>query len=594
MGDFNELIKNLNQIYYQNNIESKLDLTEEPVGYYNPSVMMKNERNLPYYAQYPVTTNITIPKIKPIDIKMETPPDPIYDNSEIKPIDENAIKRQAYQAIFARKQQARNRASKAGDYMSMAGKLGEAAFGENDYSGEKGDMTLAMDTGYDATKQVVGQLGPWGKMAAGIMDINAGLGNAFGQTDKTNKIDAAFDSKFTPFFLKWINSSGARTVRSGLSAQEDDRLKAFGQGAYGDTGFDMIGKKVGRFAKKYYNRYQNKVNQYTNSMLAMANQAELQGIRSQGMASQNAQNYYQEISGGADQVERGSKGMKITKSQIERFRNVRSKVQQFKKGGKEESVRDLNELVQVAIKNNPRFVQRFFEEPKAIEFTDDKGNTERGSHQLSYSTIDNYDVVFPSIQEDENGNLKYYTDWEEALSKAKEKGDYLILNKGEGPIFTENYKKSAFFKPFFDKWELKYGDYEVPISPSQTIVETKITPVFKKGGHLSRQMNVIPEGALHAHKNHMELADEGEITHKGIPVIDNDGNQQAEIEREEIIFNKDTTDKIEKWYKEFFDEESKSDKDELSIKCGKFLVNEILFNTEDRVGLIEKLQNNGD
>jgi hypothetical protein len=36
-------------------------------------------------------------------------------------------------------------------------------------------------------------------------------------------------------------------------------------------------------------------------------------------------------------------------------------------------------------------------------------------------------------------------------------------------------------------------------------------------------MNVIPEGSLHAHLNHMELAKEGEITKKGVPVIDNDG-----------------------------------------------------------------------
>jgi hypothetical protein len=29
-------------------------------------------------------------------------------------------------------------------------------------------------------------------------------------------------------------------------------------------------------------------------------------------------------------------------------------------------------------------------------------------------------------------------------------------------------------------------------------------------------MNIIPEGALHAHKHHLEIDD---ITHKGIPVI---------------------------------------------------------------------------
>jgi hypothetical protein len=44
---------------------------------------------------------------------------------------------------------------------------------------------------------------------------------------------------------------------------------------------------------------------------------------------------------------------------------------------------------------------------------------------------------------------------------------------------------------------------------------------MKEGG----QMNVIPEGALHARKNNMELAEEGEVTHKGIPVVDNDGEQ---------------------------------------------------------------------
>jgi hypothetical protein len=69
-------------------------------------------------------------------------------------------------------------------------------------------------------------------------------------------------------------------------------------------------------------------------------------------------------------------------------------------------------------------------------------------------------------------------------------------------------------------------------------------------------MNVIPEGALHARKNGMELAKEGEVTHKGVPVVDNDGNQQAEIERNEIIFNKDTTDTIEKAYKEFYQEDT--------------------------------------
>jgi myo-inositol-1-phosphate synthase len=85
-------------------------------------------------------------------------------------------------------------------------------------------------------------------------------------------------------------------------------------------------------------------------------------------------------------------------------------------------------------------------------------------------------------------------------------------------------------------------------------------------------MNVIPEGALHARKNGMELAKEGEVTHKGIPVVDNDGNQQAEIERNEIIFNKEVTEKLENYYKQYnSDEKSQSEKDEIAIKAGKLL-----------------------
>jgi hypothetical protein len=99
-------------------------------------------------------------------------------------------------------------------------------------------------------------------------------------------------------------------------------------------------------------------------------------------------------------------------------------------------------------------------------------------------------------------------------------------------------------------------------------------------------MNVIPEGALHARKNNMEGAGE-DFTAKGIPVVDNQGEQQAEIERNEIIFIKEVTDKIEEAYKKFnSNETSNSEKDEIAIKIGKFLTKQILENTEDKTNLI--------
>ena len=100
-------------------------------------------------------------------------------------------------------------------------------------------------------------------------------------------------------------------------------------------------------------------------------------------------------------------------------------------------------------------------------------------------------------------------------------------------------------------------------------------PEFKEGG----SVNVIPEGALHARKHHMEM--DG-ITKKGIPVIDNNGTQQAEIERSEIIIRLEVTKKLEELQKKFYDyESSQKEKDEYALEAGKLLVNEILYNTID-------------
>ena len=115
--------------------------------------------------------------------------------------------------------------------------------------------------------------------------------------------------------------------------------------------------------------------------------------------------------------------------------------------------------------------------------------------------------------------------------------------------------------------------------------------IYKNGGKsndseekpLSNQQNVIPEGALHARKHHMENT-EG-LTQKGIPVIDNKGEQQAEIELNEIIFNLEVTKKLE--------ELCKDGSDKAAIEAGKLLVQEILFNTNDRTGIIKTLKQGG-
>lgn len=120
-----------------------------------------------------------------------------------------------------------------------------------------------------------------------------------------------------------------------------------------------------------------------------------------------------------------------------------------------------------------------------------------------------------------------------------------------------------------------------PIEEYQDLINTPVwrqaskhlfgSEKYKQGG----KFNVIPEGALHARLHHME--DNKNITKKGIPVISENENgeieQQAEIEKEEIILRLSLTKKLEQLAKE--------NTDESAIEAGKILVNEILFNTID-------------
>lgn len=239
------------------------------------------------------------------------------------------------------------------------------------------------------------------------------------------------------------------------------------------------------------------------------------------------------------------------------------------------------------------------------------------------------ELIIPSfLTLDENGNYisKYYSDDDQAEdlkwyrskdSKAFRK--QFRLNDLDWEDGTPNGKpfmyipKKKYQELYFNKFKGKFrgfgggtfidsngeigdgmslrptGEYapdgqEYYISPSGDRY-TLQPQAFKQGG----QMSVIPEGALHAHKNHMEGAGE-DFTAKGIPVVDNKGEQQAEIERNEIIFRKEVTDKIEELYKKYKEEDSTSKKDDIAIEMGKILTCEITKHTDDKTGLIEEIQ----
>ena len=84
------------------------------------------------------------------------------------------------------------------------------------------------------------------------------------------------------------------------------------------------------------------------------------------------------------------------------------------------------------------------------------------------------------------------------------------------------------------------------------------------------------------------------LTKKGIPVIDEEGEQQAEIELNEIIFTLEVTKKLEEYYEIFYSEDSTNkEKEQAALEAGKLLVYEILENTDDRTGLIESCKKGG-
>lgn len=113
---------------------------------------------------------------------------------------------------------------------------------------------------------------------------------------------------------------------------------------------------------------------------------------------------------------------------------------------------------------------------------------------------------------------------------------------------------------------------------------------FQNGGVISK--NVIPEGSLHKNKHHLEDVNpelEGQITEKGIPVIINDGDeikQCAEIEQNEIVFQKSVTEQLD----EYFEKYNETNDENIAIECGKFLVNQILKNTVDNTGLLKEVK----
>ena len=378
--------------------------------------------------------------------------------------------------------------------------------------------------------------------------------------------------------------------------------------AYNFKKYDELKQNNGKKAVWWKANEINKNNSIASQQINTLSQINTENQMRLGMQNgNNLLNYQTKLNGGNNNISIGKKGLKVdlvkrvknikhrinvNTKEIEEFENggklipeivnirpiIMSPIKKFQTGGK--TTRSLEELIKYAQQENPRFIQRLSEAPKGIKFIDDEGNESNGSHYLEWSTDETGNaIIYPRIQEMEDGSLKFLST-EDAYRRAMQNKNILRMSQeeantffGEDPEYVTAYNRG--WPEFFKKFQ-KGGS----IKESEELVKLEET----------NQKNVIPEGALHKNKHHMEHTDG--LTQKGIPVIDEKGEQQAEIELNEIIFTLEVTKKLEKLH-EIYKEGSAKEKDEAAIEAGKLLVQEILYNTDDRTGLIDKCQKGG-
>lgn len=282
-------------------------------------------------------------------------------------------------------------------------------------------------------------------------------------------------------------------------------------------------------ARRRANRLIAKTNNWKDTMWDWAQRNDLNDIRSNQMNSINNNQYQTDISGGYNLSNSGR--MLVAKEGTKLFDSYKS-------------IKEYTKRIKSA-KQGSKLVK---EESKVEEPIIDK-ELERYYDDPLFSTKSKY-----------NDDFHQGGSWSED-GKTFTPSEFSLFN------FTQEQIAEALSKEF----------------PEASLNITDEVRAFKEGGKVnSRDMNVIPEGALHARLNHMDNKD---FTKKGIPVVAKDGDkleQTAEIERNEIIFNLSVTNKLEELMK---DGSAKA-----ALEAGKLLAEEILHNTIDNTGLIKEVE----
>ena len=504
--------------------------------------------------------------------------------------------------------------------LNLANTAFTGIFGEKDeYQGEKGDITQSMDSIYDSIQNLAGSFGTIGQFVSLGMGANKLLGNVANKlgagTSGMTTTDALLGSSFlqlTPIGL--VNGFGGK--KTNTITKDNDLFAQMGSSYSGSNqtindALQKSGKKYGLLSRSDMNDANQEIYEARRQQNVISNissdATDRFNIRN-SMSAINGNRRALTMQGGYDQasIRIGKSGLKI--NTIERAKSILSKYKeqqtnQLQQGGTIDPFEYYLESLPENQRDSTNFRVKdywiFNGKPKDFKearrrgmFTQDKAglfhaksiaeNPETGEieymkasfHPTRYMESDWYEKGL-IYNEDQNGNtitiqlksgVPGYEDWKQftndyELVKSEPYWKYVKRQKKEVP----SHKDGGTF-------------IEISTETSIELVDPTSIPEFQNGGSI----NVIPDGALHARKHNMDV--DG-ITRKGIPVVsekDGELEQQAEIEKEEIIFRLEVTQKLEELEKKFYsDESTQEEKDECALEAGKLLVNEILYNTQD-------------
>ena len=500
------------------------------------------------------------------------------------------------------------------------------AFGASQAASDS-NLTKGIDSGVDAVGSSLSQMGGIAGGIGQILQIGSAAGQIIegitGGTDQMTATDKFFDSGIGTVLGGWVNQLwGKNSDAFGI----DQSMASTVGSSYGGS-MDQLNeaartadKKYGQFsseARKKANEAISKAKQTQNLMSNVANTAADQRLAVQSMGEQAGLAYSMMTDGGYNQkyTYAAKHGGLLEwnpvidlewKPQVE----LNQELPTFKDGGSVEFVEELEWIPEV--KEEEQYPKEY------LKFKDSLPDYQKNTPESEYDTYLGWKLYGKPKDFEAAKELGMYSwdnsdeswhghtiAWDETTgighflkSKHHSTIGYELdwFNKG---IVTEEGGKQREMTPEERKeWEEFKSNYELVDDGNFY----KYIPKNKKGGSLgdsdipeteeTNQKNVIPEGALHKNKHHMEHADG--LTKKGIPVVDEDGEQQAEIEHSEIIFTLEVTKKLEEYYEIFYSEESTNkQKQQAALDAGKLLVYQILENTEDRTGLIESCKKGG-